>query len=281
MPQGDDIEQVNALLASRSFAPALSLATSLTSRSPRNAAAWFALARATFGIGRLRAADDAVDRAMRLGGEGPEVQLLRAIIDHRLGRSDAALARLRALIDRKPPNAVEATMALAEVLHRANRMEELQALVGAGGAWLDDPRSVIFASRATARVDRTGAIDRLEEVARGALPAIVRRVAGFDAVRMLDADGEYTRAFDLACHVHETTGAAFDVEGMLSDAEAQQTMLGRMERSPAARTAKVTGVALVVGMPRSGTTLLSRCWTGTRRSLASASLTASAPWAWP
>ena len=256
MAQPPDMEQINALLSARSFGPALTLAMRLTQRTPRQGAAWFALARATFGLGRLRAADEAVDRAIRLGADGPEVQLIRAIVDHRLGRSDAAIRRLRDLVDRRSPNAVDATMALAEVLHRANRVADLQALVAAGGAWLDDPRSAIFSSRVISRADRAGAVDRLEEIARGGLPAMVRRVAGFDAVRMLDADAQYRRAFDLARHVHDTTGAAFDVEGMLADAVGQAAMLERLGKPPAARARKVEGVALVVGMPRSGTTLL-------------------------
>ncbi len=256
MAQQGDIEQLNALLSARSFGPALALATRLTERAPRDAVGWVALARATLGLGRLRAADESLDRAIKLGSDGPELQLLRAIVDHRLGRSDAAIRRLRALINRRSPNEVDATMALAEVLHRANRLDELRELVAAGGAWLDDPRAAIFSSRATAGADRAVAIGRLEEIARGALPATVRRVAGFDAVRMLDADAQYRRAFDLASHVHETTGAAFDVEGMLSDAESQAAMLARLAKPPAARARKVEGVALVVGMPRSGTTLL-------------------------
>lgn len=250
------MEQLNALLSARSFGPALALAARVTARSPRSAVAWFALARASLGLGRLPAADEAADRAIRLGADGPEVQLIRAIIDHRLGRSDAAIRRLRDLVRRKSPGAVDAMVTLAEVLHRAHRTDELRELLAAGGEWLLDPRSAIYASRASAGADRTGAIDRLEQIARGDLPPAVRRVAGFDAVRMLDADAQYRRAFDLAAHMHETTGAPFDVEGLLSDADAQATMLNRCVAPPIARARRVDGVALVVGMPRSGTTLL-------------------------
>jgi hypothetical protein len=256
MAEREDIEQLNGLLAARSFAPALALATHVVARSPRSAAGWFALARATFGLGRLRAADDAIDRTMRLGSQGSEVQLLRAIVDHRLARSDAAIRRLRDIVSGGGSHAIDATMALAEVLHRANRADELAALVDAGGPWLDDPRAAIFTARVTARTDRAGTVDRLEAMARGDLPAPTRRVAGFDAVRMLDADGHYRRAFDLAAHVHETTGSPFDVDGMLEDADAQARMLRSLGAPPRPRARPVSGVALVIGMPRSGTTLL-------------------------
>jgi hypothetical protein len=99
-------------------------------------------------------------------------------------------------------------------------------------------------------------VDRLEAIARGNAPSLVRRIAGFDAVRLLDAAAEYRRAFDLATHLHATTGSPFDLDGLLADAQAQVTLLGRMSRPPAPRAPAVRGVSLVVGMPRSGTTLL-------------------------
>ena len=46
-----------------------------------------------------------------------------------------------------------------------------------------------FTARVTACTDRVGTIDRLESIARTGGPAIPRRIAGFDAVRLLDADG--------------------------------------------------------------------------------------------
>jgi tetratricopeptide (TPR) repeat protein len=256
VPPPVDHRHLDQLLAARSFGPALSAALEATRSAPRDARAWFALARAAFGLGRLRHADEGIDRALRLGATGPEVQLLRAIVDHRLARSDAAIDRLRSLIAKDTANRTDATVALAEVLHRANRREELEALVATGGAWLEDPRAQIFTARVSVKADRAGTIDRLEAFARGAHPALARRIAGFDAVRLLDADGAYRRAFDLAAHLHATTGAPHDLEGLLADAAAQERLVSRLSRPPAPRAPDVAGVALVVGMPRSGTTLL-------------------------
>jgi tetratricopeptide (TPR) repeat protein len=256
MARSDPQPELQQLLSRREFGPALTLANNIVSRHPRDASAWFSLARAAFGLGRLRQADEAIDRTLRLGSTGPEVQLLRAIVDHRLGRSSAAIDRLRTLVSKRAPNATDAVLALAEVLHRANRRDELQALVAEGGDWTEDPRAAIFTARVSLHTDRAGTIARLEELARSDRPALVRRIAGFDAVRLLDADGEYRRAFDLALHLHATTGAPFDVDGMIADAEQQLALVRRGTRWFEPRAPAVQGVALVVGMPRSGTTLL-------------------------
>jgi tetratricopeptide (TPR) repeat protein len=244
------------LLARREFGPALTMANNLVTKTPRDASAWFALARAAFGLGRLRQADEAIDRTIRLGATGHDVQLIRAVIDHRLGRSAAAIDRLRSLVAKRAPNATDAVLALAEVLHRANRRDELDALVAAGGDWQQDPRAAIFTARVRLKADRAGTITELEELARSDRPALVRRIAGFDAVRLLDADGEYRRAFDLATHLHATTGAPFDLDGMIADAEQQLALVRRGAPWFEPRAPAVRGVSLVVGMPRSGTTLL-------------------------
>ena len=256
MARSDPQPELQQLLSRREFGPALNLANNIVSKHPRDASAWFSLARAAFGLGRLRQADEAVNRTLRLGSTGHEVQLLRAIVDHRLGRSSAAIDRLRMLVSKRAPNATDAVLALAEVLHRANRRDELAALVAEGGDWTEDPRAAIFTARVSLHTDRAGTIARLEELARSDRPALVRRIAGFDAVRLLDADGEYRRAFDLALHLHATTGAPFDVDGMIANAEQQLDLVRRGTRWFEPRAPAVQGVALVVGMPRSGTTLL-------------------------
>ena len=250
------IAQINDLLAKRAFGQAIPLAEAATKAAPRNAAAWFALARGTFGLGRCATADLAIDKAIKLGAGGPDVDFLRALIDHRLGRSERALGRLRALVEAGGPHAVQASFALAEVLHRSGRADELAAFVAAGGAWLNDPRSVLARARVIKATDAARAMDLLEENARSAAPPLERRVSGFEAVRMLDAAGQYRRAFDLATHLHSTTGTGFDLEGLLSDARAQVALLKGPAGWCAPIAPSVRGVAMVVGMPRSGTTLL-------------------------
>ena len=252
---------LNALLARRAFGEVLAITEKMTVKNPRDVAAWHARARAALGVGRLRVADDAADRALRFGDNTPDIALVRAVIDNRLGRSSAAIDRLRALIALSPPNAIDATLTLADVLHRAARHDELEALIAAGGAWLADPRCAIFTAPVTIRRDPQGTIQSLETIARGDGEETLRRLAGFQAVRILDSIGEYRHAFELASHVHASTGAPFDVDGMIETANDQLKFLEKVSLKHGSRAVKprapaVEGVALVVGLPRSGTTLL-------------------------
>ena len=256
MTQINPIAQLNEMLQRRDFGAVLALTDTLLRKSQNNASAWHARARAAFGVGRLGLADECIDRSIALGEKAHDVLLLRAIIHHRLARSDLAIAGLRALMASNAPNIVDATLALAEVLHRADRRDELQALVTNGGAWLLDERADIFTARVTAKTDPQGTADRLELLARGGGQAIMRRIAGFDAVRMLDAAGHYRRAFDLATHLHATTSESFDIDGLIADTRQQHALLARAKPWFLPRAPAVNGVALVVGMPRSGTTLL-------------------------
>ena len=112
MPASPENPDLDALLARRAFGEVLQRTQISLRRNPRDLRAWHAQARAAFALGRLTVADEAIERAMRLNAASHDIALLRAIIDHRLGRSDAAIDRLRGLIAKGAPNTVDATMAL-------------------------------------------------------------------------------------------------------------------------------------------------------------------------
>jgi hypothetical protein len=169
------------------------------------------------------------------------------------------------LIDRRPPNVVEASVALAEALHRAGRADELEEFLAKGEAWLSDPRAALFRARLEARTNRRAAIDALLKTFRGASHPALKRIAGFEAVRLLDADGRYTEALAVASNVHRETTPRFDMASMEREFEAMHRFLNDVEQDhvePRALAAQIAGVptvektALVVGLPRSGTTLL-------------------------
>lgn len=248
--------ELEALLTQKRFGEVLARAQRWIARAPREPVPHEAMARAYFSTGRLQSASDAADRALSMVSSNAALLLLRAICDHRLGRSDEAARRLRRLLDRRPANQVEASVSLAEVLHRAGRHEEFDDFLAKGGAWLADERAAVFAARAMARKDRAAAIELLTKTAGSSKNMVLKRVAGFDAIRMLDADGRYRDAFELAVETHRQTTPVFDIGAIEASIAAQYRLL---EKGPTACPAAgpiVTNTALVVGLPRSGTTLL-------------------------
>jgi hypothetical protein len=130
-----------------------------------------------------------------------------------------AIERLWALIERKPANEVEASFALAEALHRAGRKDE---------------RAAVFTARSTLRFDRAKAIEQLESTARAARNPLLKRIAGFEAVRLLDQDARFREAFDLASFVHRETTPPFDAGAIDADVTEQLRLIqkGRAWFSP-------------------------------------------------
>jgi hypothetical protein len=95
----------------------------------------------------------------------------------------------------------------------------------------------------------------LEAIASSGAPPQVRRVAGFDAVRLLDRLGKYREALALAGRVHADTGRPFDLETFLAPVRAQRALLpGGRWFEPQAEP--VNGLAMFVALPRSGTSIL-------------------------
>jgi tetratricopeptide (TPR) repeat protein len=251
-----DAAGLEALLSKQRFAEAAALARQMLVRSPRQVAAHVALVQSLLPTGRLSEAEHAADRGLRVAPDDHRLQLLKAIIDHRLGRSDAAVQRLQTLRTKRPPNDGEVVFALAEVLHRAARRDEVGALLAEGGAWATDERAVFYASRNLLKTDRTRALAELERIARSGRSAALRRTAGFEAVRALDADGRYREAFEFARTIHADTTPPYDLGGLEADLGEQMRFIER-QRGVFAQTGTLFGkTAFVVGMPRSGTTLL-------------------------
>jgi thioredoxin-like negative regulator of GroEL len=256
-PSPDEAREVEALLASRRFQEAAARARHWSAAMPRDHRPHVALMRTHLATGRFREADEAAARGLRLAPLDPQLNLLKGIVDHRLGRSDAAIDRLRSLLGRRTAEEVEVGVALAEALHRAGRHEEIEATLAAHPRFAGDERSAIFAARLLARRDRAAGIESLRTLARTARSPIVVRIAGFEAVRLLDADGRYREAFELAREVHAATTPPFDLGAIEETFAAQRRLFARPAR-PALRAQipPVERTSLVVALGRSGTTLL-------------------------
>lgn len=252
----DPASAFDSLMERQQFAAAARLAESMKVKDSRNFQWWLGAGRAMLAQGMLREAEEEFQSAARRRPGDERVELQLAIVAHRLARSSDAIDRLRKLIAGRAQCTVDATIVLAEVLHRANRRSELAQLIAQGGAWLEDPRAVLYIARSSPLDEAERVIESLCATARGNGPAHLRRIAGFDAVKMLDAAGRYREAFDLATFLHASTGTRCDVGELEEDIARQKRELERDSNSHTRAAKEVSRTALIVGLPRSGTTLI-------------------------
>jgi tetratricopeptide (TPR) repeat protein len=250
-----DAQALQDLLQRNRFAEAAEAAEAWVARQPRTLAAWVALARASLGLGLLGRADEAACMSITLAPQDREVRFYRALVDHRLSRTDAAVAGFRQLIASSGPFRQEASILLAEALQRSGRMDEFREHLDAGGEWQRDPRAILHVARRQAMDDPGAAADRLRQVALSEAPEWIRRFAGFDAVHLLDELGRFREAMDLALQVHASTEHGTGPDPLERSIEAQRRLMQRPDWCKP-RAPQVEGLALVVAMPRSGTTLL-------------------------
>lgn len=252
----NDLASIEALIAQGRLPEALAAAERERSRGPHQPSAHVAVVRVLMASGNLGRALEAADEGLRRHPSNPSLGLLRGVLDHRFGRSDAAIARLEALHRSGPPNATEVAIALAEALHRAGRRAEFARFVQSEAGWQGDERSAIFLARLDADADAAKAIDDLSRLARAGRESTTRRIAGFEAVRLLDRLGRYREAFDLAAAVHRDTTPPFDVFAFEEEVVAEERMLAKADLAIPRPGPDAEDLAFVVGMPRSGTTLL-------------------------
>jgi tetratricopeptide (TPR) repeat protein len=260
VPTPADLER---LLAAGDLAGALRGADALIAQSKRSFPGWLVRGCANLNLGRWAEADADLEMALRLAPSDPQANLLRGMVEQRLGRIDAAVDRLRKVAAMRAPQAVEAAVTLGEVFWFAHRRDDLRAMLATGGAWTADPRAALLAARVRSLAEPDDAARELEAIFRTSRNPMLRRAAGFDAVTLHDRAGRYREAFALAGEIHAATTPPFDLEGLLAPIREQLAYLDKVEAdrangasAPAPRAEKVEGVAMVVGLPRSGTTLL-------------------------
>ncbi len=243
-------------LSSGQHEAAIATADAIIASNRRTFAAWLGRGRANLQQGWVCDADRDADEALRLAPSDPQAGLLRAQLDQRLGRIDAAVDRLRRMASAPGAAGTEAAILLTEVLHFAHRRAELSALVSAGGPWSSDPRAALAHARVQARERPDDAIDSLRRIVVAASGPVLHRIAGFELVQLLDRLGRHREAFDLAARLHAETTPPYDLDGLELRVREQLDLLARGTPWFTPRAEPVQGVAMVVGLPRSGTTLL-------------------------
>ena len=123
---------------------------------------------------------------------------------------------------------------------------------------MQDPRGALLDAR------RLGAAGQFEEARQRyqalleqKIPEHLFRMASFELVRALEKLGEHDESWNIAEVAHKRTTRPFDTASLVRawKVTAEAAASGRLRELPRA-SAPVTSVALIVGMPRSGTTLV-------------------------
>ena len=251
------IAKIERLLRARDPVGALQVANDFLEKSPGSFLAMIGRCRANLHLRNYVDAEIDIERALQLSPKDDHANLLRANMDNRLGRIDLAIDRLRPIAQGRGPHAIEAAINLAEMYFYTGRRSDMIEMVKAGGLWSSDPRALIVRARVRVLDDFDGGIADMTAIMRSSQPIPLRRISGFEAVGLLDKKGRYREAFDLAREAHATTGGPCELDEWLVPLREQLSLLaskGRGWITP--RVEPVQGVAMVVAMPRSGTTLL-------------------------
>lgn len=188
----------------------------------------------------------------------PPTPLQRALAAYRGGDAAAALALSQAAVAAAAPGDFGAHTVHGEVLHRSGQTEALHAFLAAHPGFTADPRGALLQARALrAAGDPAAAEARLAALLAGAaVPPPLRRVAGFERVETLAAQGRHDDAWAQAEATHRESTRPFDTAALVAalqqTAQAPAAELARLPRA----SRRVERVAVVLGLPRSGTTLL-------------------------
>jgi hypothetical protein len=249
-------QRIERLLQIGDAAGALVAADQLLAQSPSSFVGRFARCRANIHLRNFIDAETDIELALRLSPKDEHANLVRATLDQRLGRNDAAFERMRQLAGGRSRIAQEAAVALAEGLFNAGRFAEMKEFVQRGGEWLRDSRAGLVMARIKLDEDFEAGLALFRSILRGGENPLLRRAAGFEAAGRLDQVGRYREAFEWASETHRATTQPIDIGGWLRPLGDRMQALTNASQLFEPRVARVEGVAIVCALPRSGTTLL-------------------------
>ncbi len=230
----------------------------LVGLAPNDVNVWLLRGRVAARSSRWRQAEDALDRAARINPKEPEIPFARAMMRMRQGRV-AEAAELLSIVEKLKPNHAEARSARAECLRQLGQPQKAIELLGRNP---DSPSQAVTVSEALIDL---GDLPGAEKVLRDAMgwelnsnstakQHMMRRLG-----QLKEMQGNYAEAFSCFTRARQGLRVSF----VPDDARRE---IGRVIAAFTAETvAKIPQPSIrsrrpifIVGMPRSGTTLLEK-----------------------
>jgi Flp pilus assembly protein TadD len=244
------------------FAGAASMYRSLVKRLPKNGPLLHALGAAELALGDLASARDRLGTALRLLPRNPTVRVDLASVYRRLGRFVEARRTLEEALAVAPgdPTTLSQLSETEMLLGKPAEAERWlrDALKPEGGEPDNMAIALAFAKLAPKIGREEEAAMRLERaLADPRVPGILRCDALFRLATLQDRLGRFDEAFESVRRANALRPAEFDAAEFSRKVD-RTISFWREERIPSLRCAagEGRGVVFIVGMPRSGTTLV-------------------------
>lgn len=186
-----------------------------------------------------------------------ETAVLAAVQAHQNGQTEEAL-RLAARCMRMSEGLdFGGHVVVTEVLYQAGRVDELDEFLKASGEFQADPRCQIMIARVQrVRKQWTECEETLRRLLATSLSDPLKRICGFELSKCLDAQGRYTESWQAAATAHRETAKPFAIDLLVAalkmTAEISTSELRKIRRA----SAGIPRTACILGMPRSGTSVL-------------------------
>ena len=155
------------------------------------------------------------------------------------------------------PGEFSAHAVLCEVLHRAGRIAELNDFLDLAEDFQQDPRGRLLRAKAARR---SGDLAGAEALLQGLLDDVTHpglaRIAAFELCAVHERAGQHAQSWEAAALAHQRSTRSFRtdllVEALRQTARASAAELALLPKASRA----VPRTACILGLPRSGTTLL-------------------------
>jgi len=256
MARESPAEQIQRLLHSGDAAGAMRAADDMLAKLPTSPVARLGRCQALLMMRKFAEAEADLEIVLKALPKDELANYLRGKLDILAGRADDGIARLRPIARGRGPCAVEAMLVLLDICFNAGRRAEWTELMKIDGAWRKDIRAELQVARAVGATDPIAGAAALLGYLRGNGPRDLRRRAGFEAAGLLDKAGDYRGAFDAAHEAHRRTGDDFDLDLHLKPILEQAARIEKGERWVTPQSEPVEGVAFLVSLPRTGSTLI-------------------------